>query len=235
MGQPPVPIHYFPKRPPPQKLKADERPTEELRVPLGLTRGATLEIEPPIAAQPTTDPPDPKKGRKRKRKGAPEVAAEPDGGGAEAAEPLDLPGWLANGAPETRLQGLSRRQIAEICVFGHHLFETSRIQEAKVVFEGVVGLGVDDAFPHTMLGTIYLSQGEPRRALPLFEAAIKLDPRDVAAWVYRGEIRLQEGHLRQGLSDLRKACGLAAPADPFVARAKKLMTWATQKKSVRRR
>ncbi|HZN92439.1 MAG TPA: tetratricopeptide repeat protein, partial [Myxococcales bacterium] len=77
--------------------------------------------------------------------------------------------------------------------------------------------------PHTMLGTIYLAQGEAKAALPLFESAIKLDPKDVAAWVYRGEIRIHTGQTRAGLSDLKKATGLASATDPFVIRARKLL------------
>ncbi|HVE83355.1 MAG TPA: tetratricopeptide repeat protein, partial [Myxococcales bacterium] len=119
------------------------------------------------------------------------------------------------------------------CLFGHHLFESGRLNEAKVVFEGIVNLGVEDAFPHTMLGTIYLAQGEAKAALRLFESAIKLDPKDVAAWVYRGEIRIHTGHLRAGLSDLKKATGLAPASDPFVTRARKLMDRAGGKRARR--
>jgi hypothetical protein len=233
MGPPRVPVHYFPKRPRPSQ---DDRPTEEILVPLGLSRGPTLELmEAPIARAPGADLPDDRRGRKRKKKVGPDVGAEPPAEDARSQEPVDVPGWLARGAPEEQLRGLSRGQIAQMCLFGHHLFETGRVQEARVVFEAIVGLGVEDAFPHTMLGTIHLSQGEGRRALPLFEAAIKLDPRDVAAWVYRGEIRLQDGQVRQGLSDLKKACGMAPSTDPFVVRARKLMARAGQKKPTRRR
>src|SRR5262245_53436729 len=123
MGPPRVPIHYFPKKP---KPRMDERPTDELLVPLGLSRGPTQELmEAPIARAPTTDPPDEKRGRKRKKRAEPDRRAE---AAAEPHQPMDGPGWLAQGAPETQLRGMTRRQIAEMCLFGHHLFEAGRIQ-----------------------------------------------------------------------------------------------------------
>jgi len=145
-----------------------------------------------------------------------------------------LDAWLAGGVKDDELRRMSPGQIAELCLFGHHLFEQGRLEEARLVFEGVVSLEVEDAFPHTMLGTIYLAQGEPDRALPLFESAIRLDPRDVAARVYRGEIRLRAGSQRAGLSDLRKAVGLASARDPFVVRARKLIDRAGGRSRARR-
>ena len=228
-----VPVHYFPKKKP-GEVPPSERPTQELRRPVGLSRNPSLgEIEPPIATQPVTDPPDGKGRRKRKKKGS-------SGEAERITDPqLTLPrekldAWLQEGASGEVLRQMSRKQVAELCLFGHHLFESGRLAEARVVFEGIVKLGVEDAFPHTMLGTILLAQGEAKAALPLFESALKLDPRDVAAWVYRGEIRLHAGQLKAGLSDLKKAAGMASTTDPFVVRARKLIDRAGNKSRARR-
>lgn len=234
MAQARVPVHYFEKKKKPAKVPASERQTQELVRPAGLSRRKSLgEMEPPIATQPTTDPPDPVKGRKRKKgiSGEQERITDP----GQVALPLEkLDAWLADGNRGEALRQMSRKQVAELCLFGHHLFERGRLPEAKVVFEAIVQLGVDDAFPHTMLGTILLAQGEAKQALPLFESAIKLDPRDVAARVYRGEIRIHTGHLRAGLSDLRKAATMAPATDPFVTRARKLIDRAGNKSRARR-
>lgn len=122
-----------------------------------------------------------------------------------------------------RSGGVSTQQLAEVSLFGHQLFEGGRLEEARVVFEGLVGLEVRDAFPYTMLGTIYLALGDQDRALALFEAALGIDRTDLAALVYRGEIRLNRGKLRPALDDLHRAVELGLGDDPFVDRAKRLL------------
>lgn len=130
---------------------------------------------------------------------------------------------------------LSPAVAAEMCLRGHALFESGRVDEARRVFETVVQSGVQEAFPHTMLGTIYLSLGKQERALARFEAALELDPRDVAARVYRGEIRLGRGKLKQAVEDLRTAQRHGSKDDPFFDRAERLLALAFEPTAVRRR
>ena len=111
-------------------------------------------------------------------------------------------------------------------LFGHQLFEMGKTEEARVVFEGLVSLEVGEAFPYTMLGTIYLALEDPDRALVLFEAALRIDRDDLAALVYRGEIQLSRKRLRAAREDLERALKLGVKEDPFVARAAKLLKMA---------
>jgi tetratricopeptide (TPR) repeat protein len=114
--------------------------------------------------------------------------------------------------------GLNR--LAEL---GHSLFVEGKLPEAKVIFEGLVASRPRDAFVHTMLGTIFLAQGAFDRALALFEVSLTLQPSDVAAMVYRGEIRFKQRRLKAALQDFRRAIELGAEGDPFVQRARKLL------------
>ena len=77
-----------------------------------------------------------------------------------------------------------------------------------------------------MLGTIYLALNAQDRALALFQAALKIDPDDLAALVYRGEIRLTRGKMKSAIEDLQRAATLSGPTDPFVERAKRLIRMA---------
>jgi hypothetical protein len=129
----------------------------------------------------------------------------------------------------SRPRGMSAWQVAEMSLFGHHLFEAGRLEEARVVFEGLVSFGVEDAFPYTMLGTIYLALEHSDRALALFEAALEIDPADMAARVYRGEIRLDRGKLKPAMDDLNLAVAQGAADDPFVDRARRLLRIAQAK------
>ncbi len=118
------------------------------------------------------------------------------------------------------------QDAADLAAFGHRLFEMGKLDEARVIFEKLVGADTRDAFVHTMLGTVYLALNAQDRALALFQAALKLDPDDLAAMVYRGEIRLNRGKLKAATEDLQRAVSLGASTDPFVERAKRLIKMA---------
>lgn len=118
------------------------------------------------------------------------------------------------------------QEAADLAAFGHKLFEMGKLDEARVIFEKLVGADTRDAFVHTMLGTVYLAMNAQEKALALFQAALKIDPDDLAAVVYRGEIRLNRGKLKAALEDLTRAVTLAPQTDPFVERAKRLMRMA---------
>lgn len=120
------------------------------------------------------------------------------------------------------LEGLDSSGLGEIAVLGHQLYEDGRLNEARVVFEGLVAMDPPEAFPYTVLGAIYLAQQDLHRALALFEAALELDPTDVAARVYRGEIRLRLGQRAKGMRDLERALATDpdGPRSPFSQRAR---------------
>ncbi|MGQ0506411.1 MAG: tetratricopeptide repeat protein [Myxococcaceae bacterium] len=138
----------------------------------------------------------------------------------------------SSGGKKRKITGsfkLTPERIEDIALLGHRLFEEKRLDEAREVFEGLVAMGVEDAFPHTMLGTVYLAKGDASRALALFEAALTLDPADLAARVYRGEIRLTRGKVKLAIDDLQKAIDQGAPDDPFVDRARRLLKLAAKR------
>ncbi len=168
----------------------------------------------------------PKDGKRRaSRKKTPAVETNPAlRVEAERARKPPLP---QKGRPSRKALS-SSQQVAERSVFGHRLFELGRLQEARAVFEGLVELELEDSFPHTMLGTIYLALGTQDRALALFEAALELDRDDLAALVYRGEIRLNRGKLKLALGDLNRALELGTGDDPFVERARRLIRMAQE-------
>jgi len=117
---------------------------------------------------------------------------------------------------------LSEGEVTELACFGRFLFEIGRFDDAQLVLEGLVASGIMDPFPYTMLGTVYLAQRDLNRALALFEAALALNPKDLAAHVYRAEIRLRQGRPELAGPDLRYALEFGDPEDPFTTRAAQL-------------
>lgn len=218
----PARVFFFPKR------DAGRRGTPfEFASPISRTLPElSLEEEPEHATEPAfqspfAERPEPEPARaggKRSRRRTLEEALPPDRTVTEEV-PLGAAGPYV---------GLSRREIAEVSLFGHGLFEGGRVDEARQVFEQLVASGAQDAFPHTMLGTIYLAMKAPDRALALFESALAIDPKDLAARVYRGEIRLHRGDVQQGVEDLTRACNEGAREDPFTSRARRLLRAVSQ-------
>ncbi len=162
---------------------------------------------PPTESAPRPRPSTPRRGKEPKRRKTKELpeSAHPAVAGNDKKTPQDT---------------------AELALFGHQLFEAGRLDEARVIFEGLVSTGATDAFSHTMLGTIYLARGEQDRALALFEAALQIDPKDLSALVYRGEVRLNRGKLKSAVHDFQQAVALGAADDPFVDRARRLIRMA---------
>jgi tetratricopeptide (TPR) repeat protein len=195
----PVTVVHFPK-----KGKAPPRPTvsiTELKA-VGRDEDAT---DPHVVVTP--EPKAPAKTPVKKTKTAEVPAAHPEGHvGAKRAE--------------------TPQESADLAAFGHKLFEMGKLDEARVIFEKLVAADPRDGFVHTMLGTVYLALNSQDRALALFQAALKIDPDDLAAVVYRGEIRLNRGKVKSALEDLQRALGLGRESDPFVERAKRLIRMA---------
>ncbi|MGA9521012.1 MAG: tetratricopeptide repeat protein [Myxococcaceae bacterium] len=217
-----VQVIYFPKR-----TRDSRRPTRETPAP---EPRETLEFRPEIPeGEPVTEkveapvknrraPATARNGKGKRRRPSLELDTDP----ALRYHVQKLEEMLDSGSPAERLRGLSRRELAEIAMFGHQLFEAGRLEEARVVFEGLVGLDLEDAFPHTMLGTVFLALGAQDRAMALFEAALSIDPADLAARVYRAEIRINQGKLQPAKQDLERALRDGPVDDPFVERAHRL-------------
>ncbi len=115
---------------------------------------------------------------------------------------------------------------SELLALGHALFEKGKVREAKIIFEGLSLSMPNDAFVRTMLGTVCLALNELPKALEYFDLALGLDPNDIAARVYRGELRLHRRKMRPAIDDLEFAIAHGAANDPFVDRAKRLLKMA---------
>lgn len=120
----------------------------------------------------------------------------------------------------------SIQAFAELTRLGHEAFEAGRADDARALFESIIALGHSDPFAHTMLGTILMGTGQLDEALNEFEAALAIDADDLVALVYRGEIRLARRRVNAAVEDLERATRLGRGNDPFVSRARKLLSMA---------
>lgn len=101
--------------------------------------------------------------------------------------------------------------------------EQGRLDDARILLEGLIVLEPDFAYLQTCLGCVYMRMGRNDEALVSFEEALDLDPRDVAAHTYAGELRIERGEARLGLDHLDSAIALDADGrNAFANRARTL-------------
>ncbi len=102
------------------------------------------------------------------------------------------------------LEGMTFAQAQELARQGVQLAEAGRLEEARVVFEGLTASNLRDSAAWGALGTVYQKLGRVEDALAAYDTCIGLDPSNPVALVNRGELRLRRGDA-QGLEDVARA------------------------------
>ena len=121
------------------------------------------------------------------------------------------------------LQGLGLEEAYAIAELGYTLYEQGRMDDAQILYEGLVMANPFDPYFHTMLGAIYGKKNMREQAAAEYTAALSQDPRNVYALVNRGEIHLQLGRIDQALNDFKKALELDPKMEnPGTVRARAL-------------
>ncbi len=110
------------------------------------------------------------------------------------------------------LMGLTRDELYLIAKRGYTLLQQGKLDEAKVIYEGLVYLDPYDPYFYTVLGSIRQKQEKFDDALACFEIALRLQPWNVNALANRGEILLNMGKIEEALADFQKV--LAYNPDP---------------------
>lgn len=119
------------------------------------------------------------------------------------------------------LHGITGPEMMQMAVQGFTLYENGRYKDAKVVFEGLSSLDPKEAYYLTALGAVCLAENDVDGALVALDAALKLDKKDLAAFVNRGEALLRKGDIAKAAHDFKSAIDLDPKGeDPLTRRAK---------------
>jgi len=102
------------------------------------------------------------------------------------------------------LEGMTQAEAESIATMGCELAAAGRLDDAKVLFEGLVAGNPKDPGTRAALGTVYQKLGRADEALAEYDAAIRLDPLHPVALAHRGELRLMRGD-EGGCEDLTRA------------------------------
>lgn len=107
------------------------------------------------------------------------------------------------------VEGMSWEEAKAIAQVGCDLAGAGRLEEAKIIFEGLVAGNPKDSASRAALGTVYQKLGRLEEAIAQYTAALEHDASNPVALGNRGELRLKRGD-RDGFNDL--AC--AIQSDP---------------------
>ncbi len=102
------------------------------------------------------------------------------------------------------LEGMTAEHARALWDIGCELATAGRLEEARVVFAGLVASNPKDASVHAALGTVLQKLSRVDEALRSYEQALALEASNPVALGNRGELRLKAGD-RGGLYDLRRA------------------------------
>ena len=97
---------------------------------------------------------------------------------------------LNEGRTLAEVTGITAEQAEVIATMGRDLASTGHLDDARIVFEGLVALNPLDAAAHAALGTIYQKLGRLKEARASYDACLKLQPRNPVALANRGELRV---------------------------------------------
>jgi predicted Zn-dependent protease len=137
--------------------------------------------------------------------------------------------WLQGRASLGAAAGWKAEEIRIIADLGHALAQHGRNEEALEIFQGLAALAPATAYFQSALGALYLRVGELNQAVLHLNTALNLDPRDLPAYVNRGETLLRLTQFDAAVRDLRMAVAVAenAVADSdnqrYLARARALL------------
>jgi len=107
------------------------------------------------------------------------------------------------------VEGMTFEEAKAIAQVGCDLAAAGRLEEARILFEGLVEGNPKDSAARAALGTVYQKLGRLEAAVAEYSAALEREPTNPVALANRGELYLRKGE-RQGFTDLAHA----VEADP---------------------
>jgi Flp pilus assembly protein TadD len=112
-------------------------------------------------------------------------------------------------------------QMAE---FGFTQFKVGRYEDAERVFKVLTVLDWNNAYYHSVMGSILQRQRRYGDAIAEYSQAIELDPHDIVSHTNRGEVFMQHGLFDEAQADFDAAIALDPGAkDRFANRSRMLL------------
>jgi tetratricopeptide (TPR) repeat protein len=103
-----------------------------------------------------------------------------------------------------QVEGMTFEQAQRIAKVGCELAGRGRLEDARVIFEGLVAGNPKDTASQVALGAIYQRLNRKADAMACYDKALRLFDRNVVALANRGELRIKSNDAG-GIDDLTRA------------------------------
>jgi tetratricopeptide (TPR) repeat protein len=113
--------------------------------------------------------------------------------------------------------------LFRLAEYGFMQFKQGRYVDAERVFKGLAILDWNNAYYHSVLGSILQRQRRYGEAIAEYTQALDLDPKDIVSFTNRGEIFMHHGLMDEAREDFKHAMNLDPDsANRFANRARML-------------
>ena len=113
--------------------------------------------------------------------------------------------FIADKVSIAELKGITREQLYQLAEAGHVKFKHGRIDEAEKIYQALIVLDHRNAYFHSMMGAIHQKRKRFVEAIFEYSQALRINGRDIATFVNRGEIFLRHKNYKKAAEDVRKA------------------------------
>ena len=120
--------------------------------------------------------------------------------------------------------GLTRDQLYSIAGKGYQLLNQGKLDDARMIYEGLVAADPFDSVFHCHLAAVLWRSGNEARAFEEYDAAVRFNIANVDALAGRGELFLLRGEAEKGVEDLSRALEIDPKCSrPSTQRARALL------------
>lgn len=151
----------------------------------------------------------------------------------DARIPALLDKWSRGETSLRDLYGYSDDELYGISTQAYTLLMSGKLEQAKVIFEGLIALDPRNDYYYRALGFLYHRLGDGERAVRQFGYAIQVQPKDLISYVNRAEIYMQQKAYSKAEDDLRRVLQIANEdeREPMVRKAHAMMQMLPRSKS----
>ena len=122
---------------------------------------------------------------------------------------------------------LNKQQIEAIAAQGFNLYQQGKLDEAKVIFEGLTAIDSTNYMGYAGLGAVALAKEPPQldAALANLQKAAEINPSDPSVHANLGEALLRQAKFQEAATEFDKALELDPQGkDPGANRARAILT-----------